>query len=141
MTALSLDVENVPVHNQDSIRFSLADQSINIQQLHLVGDGTDLAAHGSVRLSGARALELTADGRLDLKLLSSFDPDFTSSGLVTMKLTVGGTVAEPLPQGRLEVANGALSYATLPSGLSELNGSLLFTRDQVHVETLTARTG
>src|SRR6202034_2430335 len=83
----------------------------------------------------------TADGRFDLKLLSSFDPDFSSSGLVTMKLAVGGTIAEPLPQGHIQVANGALSYATLPSGLSELNGSLLFTRDHVHVETLTARTG
>jgi translocation and assembly module TamB len=141
LTALALDIENVKLHNQDPIRFTLANQVVNIQQVHMLGEGTDLTAHGSVQISGARALELTADGRLDLKLLSSFDPDFTSSGLVTMKLTVGGTVAEPLPQGRLEVANGALSYATLPSGLSELNGSLLFTRDQVHVETLTARTG
>jgi translocation and assembly module TamB len=39
------------------------------------------------------------------------------------------------------VANGSLSYATLPSGLSDLNGSLVFTRDRIHVETLTARTG
>jgi len=46
-----------------------------------------------------------------------------------------------LPQGHLEVTNGSLSYAGLPSGLSELNGSLLFTRDRLHVETLTARTG
>jgi translocation and assembly module TamB len=39
------------------------------------------------------------------------------------------------------VTNGSLSYAGLPSGLSELNGSLLFTRDRIHTETLTARTG
>jgi translocation and assembly module TamB len=71
----------------------------------------------------------------------AFAPDLTSSGLVTMNMTVGGTLADPLPQGHLQVANGSLSYATLPSGLSELNGSLLFTRDRVHIETLTARTG
>jgi len=141
LSALFLDVENVKVRNQDSIRFSLADRSISIQQLHLVGEGTDLTAHGSIQLTGARALDLTADGRLDLKLLSSFDPDFSSSGLVTMRLTVGGTLAEPLPQGRFQMSNGALSYAGLPSGLSELNGSLLFTRDRLHIETLTAHTG
>ena len=141
LSALSLDVENVKVHNQDSIRFDLANRSITIQQLHLVGEGTDLTAHGSIQLSGARSLDLTADGRLDLKLLSGFDPDFTSSGLVTMNLTVGGTLAEPLPQGRFQVSNGALVYAGLPSGLSELNGSLLFTRDRIHIETLTVRTG
>jgi translocation and assembly module TamB len=141
LTALSLDVENVKVHNQDPIRFSLANQSLDIQQFHLLGDGTDLTAHGSVLLSGAHALDLTAEGRLDLKLLSSFDPDFASSGLVTMDLTVSGTLAEPLPQGHFQVTNGSLSYAGLPSGLSELNGSLQFTRDRLHIETLTARTG
>ena len=141
LTALSLDVENVKVHNQDSIRFSLASRSINIQQLHLLGEGTDLTVRGSMQLSGARTLDLTADGRVDLKLLSSFDPDFTSSGLVTMNMTVGGTLGEPLPQGSFQVANVALSFAGLPSGLSELNGSLLFTRDRIHIETLSARTG
>jgi translocation and assembly module TamB len=141
LTSVSLDVENVKLHNQDPIRFSFANQSVDIRQLHLVGDGTDLTAHGSMELSGKRALDLTADGRLDLKLLSSFDPDFTASGVVTMDLKVGGTLADPFPHGHLQVANGAISYAGLPSGLSELNGSLFFTRDRVLIETLTARTG
>lgn len=141
LTALSLDVEHLKVHNQDSVRFSLANQSINIQQLHVVGNGTDLTAHGSVELSGPRTLDLTADGRVDLKLVSTFDPNFTSSGIAIVNLKVGGTLGEPLPQGRFQVANAALSYAGLPSGLSELNGSLLFTRDHIHIETLTARTG
>ena len=141
LSAVAIDVENIKLHNQDPIRFALANQSVNIQQLHLVGEGTDLGVHGSIALSGARTLDLTADGRLDLKLLSSFDPDFTSSGLVTMDMTVGGSLAEPLPQGTFQVTHGALSYAGLPSGFSELNGSLLFTRDRIHIETLTARTG
>jgi translocation and assembly module TamB len=141
LSSVSLDVEHVKLHNQDPIRFSVANQSVNIEQLHLLGEGTDLTARGSMELSGKRSLDLSADGRVDLKLLSSFDPDFTSSGIVTMNLKVGGTLADPFPHGQLQVANGSLSYAGLPSGLSELNGSLFFTRDRVLIETLTARTG
>ena len=141
LTALSLDVEHVRVHNEDPIRVSLSQQLVNVQQLHLVGEGTDLTAHGSMQLSGARALDFTADGHLDLKLLSGFNSDFTSAGAIAMKVTVGGTLDEPMPQGSFQVTNGSISYAGLPSGLSELNGSLLFTRDHVHIETLTARTG
>jgi translocation and assembly module TamB len=141
LASVLLDVENVKVHSQDPIRFSVADRSVNIQQLHLVGDGTDLTVHGSVQLAGDRALHLTADGRLDLRLLSNAVPDLTSSGLVTMNVTVAGTLADPLPEGHFQLTNGSLSYAGLPSGLSELNGSLLFTRDRIHTETLTARTG
>ena len=141
LTSLSLDLENLKIHNQDPIRFSLANRSVGIQQLHVVGEGTDLTAHGSIQLSGDRTLDLTADGRVDLKLLSSFYPGVTSSGVATMNVFVGGTVAEPLPQGRLQVSGGSLSYAGLPSGLSELNGFLQFTRDRVHIESLTAHTG
>jgi translocation and assembly module TamB len=141
VNSLSLDVENVKLRNQDPIRLSISNQSVDIHQLHLLGEGTDLTAHGSVPYSGGRALDLTAEGHLDLKLLSSFDPDFTSSGLVTMNMTVGGTFDEPLPQGHFQVTDGSLSYAGLPSGLNGLNGSLLFTRDHIHIDTLTARTG
>ncbi|MGA8763368.1 MAG: translocation/assembly module TamB domain-containing protein, partial [Candidatus Sulfotelmatobacter sp.] len=138
---VSLDLDNVTLHNQDPIRFALADNVVRIEQLHLVGQGTNFAAHGSVHISGAREVDLTAEGRVDLKLVSTVDPDFTSSGLLSMNMTVGGTLAEPLPQGRLEVTNGSITYAGLPSGLSELNGSLVFTRDRVHIENLKARTG
>jgi translocation and assembly module TamB len=141
LSALSLDLEHVQLHNQDPVRFILADESINIQQLHMLGEGTDLTVHGSLQLSGTRTLDLAADGRLDLKLLSGFDPDLAASGLVTMNMTVAGSLTDPFPQGRLQFTNGSLSYATMPSGLSELNGSLIFTRDRAHIETLAARTG
>ncbi|MGB8914019.1 MAG: translocation/assembly module TamB domain-containing protein [Candidatus Sulfotelmatobacter sp.] len=141
LAALSLDLEHVKLTNQNPILFVIANQSINIEQFHMLGEGTDLTAHGSVQLSGSRALDLASDGHLDLKLLTGFYPNLTASGLVTMNMTVGGTLADPFPQGRLQFVNGSLSYSTLPSGLSEVSGSLLFTRDRFHIETLTARTG
>jgi translocation and assembly module TamB len=141
LTSLALDVENVKLRNQDPIRFSLANRTANIQQLHVVGEGTDFSGHGSIQLYGDRSLDLTADGHIDLKLLASVDANVTASGLVTINMTVGGTLADPLPEGHFQVSGGSLSYAGLPSGLSEVNGSLLFTRDRIHIDTLAARTG
>jgi translocation and assembly module TamB len=141
LAALSLDIENVKLNNQGPVRFVLANESVNLQQFHMLGEGTDLAVHGSVQLSGTRALDLTSEGHLDLKLLSGFSPDLAGSGLATLQMTVGGTLADPLPQGRLQFADGSLSYATLPSGLSGVSGSLIFTRDRAHIESLTAHTG
>jgi translocation and assembly module TamB len=141
LSGVSLDLENVKLQNQDPVRLILANQVINIERMHMVGEGTDLSAHGSMQLSGSRSLDLAADGHLDLKLLSGFDPDISASGLATLNMTVGGTVDDPLPQGRLQFSNGSLSYATMPSGLNGFDGSLLFTRDHAHIESLTARTG
>jgi translocation and assembly module TamB len=141
LTTLSLDVENMKLHQQETIRFSVANQALKIDQLHLLGEGTDFIARGSLQLGGDHALDLTADGGLDLKLLSAFDPNFTSTGRATMSVAVGGTLDEPLPQGRFQVTNGAIAYAGLPSGLTELNGSVTFSRDHLHIDTLAARTG
>jgi translocation and assembly module TamB len=141
LSDLSLEVAYAKLHNADAVRFTYAQQTLHLEQLHMAGEGTDLAAHGLVHFAGARDLDVAVDGKVDLKLMNSVNPDFTGSGLLAMDMTVGGTLSDPLPQGHLLVTNGSVAYAGLPSGLSEMNGSLVFTRDSLHIEKLTARTG
>jgi translocation and assembly module TamB len=138
---LDADVENVKIKNQGPIRFSMAEQTLQIDQFHLVGEDTDISATGKVRLSGERELDLRAQGRVNLKLIESLNPDFTSSGAVSVDLSVGGTVAKPLTQGQLKVDHGAIAYIDLPSALSDINGSLIFNQDRLQVQSLTAHTG
>jgi translocation and assembly module TamB len=135
------DIENMKLRNDGLIRFGIRDQQLSLAQLHLAGDVTDFTAHGTAQLSGEQKLDLQAEGQLNLKLVESFNPAFTSSGTVTMALTVAGTMPDPIVQGRLQVIDGAISYADLPSGLGGLNGSLLFDRNRLQIETLTGHTG
>ncbi|MGA2345369.1 MAG: translocation/assembly module TamB domain-containing protein, partial [Candidatus Sulfotelmatobacter sp.] len=140
-TDLFIDVEYAKLHNQGPVSFTYANQKAIIAPLHLVGEGTDVTGHGSIHFTGARELDLAADGQADLKLLSGIDPDLTASGLMSVHMTLGGTVPEPVPLGTIEIKNGAANYAGLPSGLSEMNGSLVFTRDSIHIVQLASRTG
>ena len=136
-----LDLEYAKVHNDGPARFTYADETLHIEPTHIVGDGTDITGHGSISWAGARNLDLTADGQVDIKLLSSFDPNLTASGMATVHVTLGGTISELQPQGRIELKNASASYAGLPSGATEMTGSIVFTRDRIHIEQLTARTG
>jgi translocation and assembly module TamB len=138
---ISIELEYAKLHNQGPVKFTYAQQSAHIEPTHMVGEGTDITGQGSIGFAGSQDLELSADGQIDLKLLGVIDPELTASGAMSIHMTVGGTVREPLPQGRIEIKNAAASYAGLPSGLSEMNGSLGFTRDSIHIEHLTARTG
>lgn len=140
-TDVYVEVEHAKLHNQGPVRFTYVQQVAHIEPLHMIGEGTDITGQGSISFAGARALDLTADGQFDLRLLTSLDPDISSTGLVSVHMTVGGSLDQPLPHGSIQVKNGALNYAGLPSGLSEMNGSLAFMRDRLHIETLTARTG
>ncbi len=141
LTSLAFNVDGVQLQNQDPVVFLIARESLRIQKLDLVGTGTGVTASGTVQLSGSHALDVTADGHADLKLLSTFDPNLTASGLASADLTIGGTLSDPQPEGQIHLADSAISYAGVPSGLTDLNGSLLFTRDRFHINSLAARTG
>ncbi len=138
---ISIELENAKLHNVGPARFTFAQQTIHIEPTHMVGEGTDITGHGSISWANPQDIDLAADGQIDLKLLGSFDPDLAASGVMSVHVTLGGTLDEPLPQGRIEVKNGSASYAGLPSGLGEMNGSLVFTKDRIHIEQFTARTG
>jgi translocation and assembly module TamB len=141
LTDLSTDVQNVKVRNDGPIRFTASSQSLNIEQFRLVGEGTDLSASGTVQLTGERQLDLHAQGRLNLNLIETLNPDFTSSGMVTVDVGFSGNIAKPIMLGRLQITNGGIAYVDLPSSLSDINGSLVFNQDRLQIETLTAHTG
>jgi translocation and assembly module TamB len=138
---LAIELETVKLHNQGPVTFTFDKQTIHIAPLHFVGDGTDVTGHGSIQFTAQRLLDLAADGQADLRLLGGFDPNLAASGGMTVHLTVNGSLSDPLPQGAVQISNATANYAGLPSGLSEMNGSLLFTRNRVHIDQLAARAG
>jgi translocation and assembly module TamB len=56
-------------------------------------------------------------------------------------LSAAGTVSSPVLQGRLEVKNTFVSHNDFPSGLSDLNGVLLFDQNRIQIENLNGTTG
>jgi translocation and assembly module TamB len=136
-----VDVENIKLGNSGPIQIALRNQVLYLEQLHLVGDVTDFNAKGSAQLSGDRALDLRGDGEVNMQLIESFNPDFTTAGTITTALSVTGTMKNPILQGKVQIVDGSISYVDLPSGLSGLNGSLVFTQDRLQIDSLTAHTG
>jgi translocation and assembly module TamB len=142
LTDLGLEVETAKLHNVGPVHATITTKSLQFDSTHMVGDGTDVVAHGSIGFVGdSPPLNLTADGQVDLKLLSTINSNFTGSGAMAVHMELGGTWAKPQPIGNIQIKNAAVSYAGLPSGLSEMKGSLTFTHDSIHIEQLTAKTG
>jgi translocation and assembly module TamB len=136
-----IEMENITVHNEGDIRFSLAQKRLQIEQLHLVGEGTDMSSEGSVELADGHQLDLRARGKLNMHLLSTYNQDFTAAGLVDADIAVSGTVSNPVLQGHLKIQNGSIAYIDAPSALSNINGSINFNRNRAEIENLTAYTG
>ncbi|HVZ17355.1 MAG TPA: translocation/assembly module TamB domain-containing protein, partial [Terriglobales bacterium] len=138
---LTATMEGVEVHNPEPIKISVVNQRLRIDSLHLVGTDTQLTASGTVNLSGHMRMDLRANGRLNLKMTQSFDPDINSGGFMDMNVSINGTVAKPAIVGEVKVTNGSVSLIDFPNGLSNINGTLLFNEERLQVQTLTAQTG
>ncbi|HKE33137.1 MAG TPA: translocation/assembly module TamB domain-containing protein, partial [Candidatus Angelobacter sp.] len=138
---LSANVENIKVHNDGPLKFSLINQAVHVDQFHLTGEETDLALSGDVNLGGSQALDLYGDAKLDMKLLQAFYPNLTSSGTANLVVHLAGTMNQPQMRGRMDITNGAISAVDLPNGLSQINGHLVFAQDRMQIESLRAHTG
>ena len=139
--SLGADIEHVQVQSVGPLRFEIADQILTIQQLHLAGTGTDFTAQGKAHLSGAQELDLRMDGSVNLTLLQSLNPKILARGNLGVNLNASGTLSQPVLQGRIEVKNTFVSHNDFPSGLSDLNGVLVFDRNRIQIEKLSGTTG
>ncbi len=135
------NIENLKIQNSGPLQFTLAQRTLTLQRFHLVGDGTDFEATGTAQFSPPGVLNLRANGTVNLKVVQTLNPDYMSSGMMTVALRVGGTTADPDLRGRVQITNGSLANIDLPSGLSNINGTLAFNQDRLRVQKLTAQTG
>lgn len=138
---LSAEVQNVKLHNDSPVRFSMDAEVARLEQFHLVGENTDVFVQASVGVAGDHALDLHTRGRFNLKLLRVYNPEITADGPVTFSIDAGGVLARPQWGGRFDLSDANISLADLPNGLSQINGTLVFQQDRIQIEKLTARSG
>ncbi|MCU0235155.1 MAG: translocation/assembly module TamB domain-containing protein, partial [Thermoanaerobaculales bacterium] len=98
---------------------------------------------GGGAATGLGALDLRADGRLDLALL---DPLLTGSGRrargkADLEARVTGTFGAPRVDGALRVAEGAFWDRSLGLVLTDVKGSVGLAGETLRAERLTARAG
>ena len=130
----------VSVQNQGPIVATLDRGVIHIQNAHMVGPQTDLQVTGTAPLHGD-GMNINAHGNANLALLRTFSPDIDSSGSITLAATVNGAIANPRIAGRIELHNGALTYADFGNGLANANGTIQFNGNAASVRNLTAESG
>ena len=141
LRSFSAEVEHVQVASVEPIRFEVTDQTLLIESFHMSGSGTDFTAHGQAHLTGEQEIDLGLDGSVNLTLLDSLNPKILARGNLGLNLSATGTLKDPILQGRVDVKNTFISHNDFPSGLSDLNGVLMFDRNRIQIQNLSGTTG
>jgi translocation and assembly module TamB len=134
-------VQGIELSNPEPIRANMMNQVVQIESFRLVGQDTEMNARGRIDLTADPRFRVRANGRMNLKLIQSLNPDMSSEGLIDFNMNLGGLIKKPTMQGEIRITNGSFNLIDFPNGLSNVNGSLLFTEDRVQVQSLTAHTG
>lgn len=130
----------ITIANRGPIQLALDRGVVRILNARVTGPNTDIEASGSGSVTG-RNLNLSLRANADLSLAQDFDRDIYSGGNVTIAATVRGNLPKPLVNGRLALQNAAFSAASLPLGVSNANGAIVFNGNNAQIRTLTAESG
>jgi translocation and assembly module TamB len=135
------EIQDVKLHNQAPLRFTIGNQIATVEQLHIVGTDTDITGTGKVELTGAGHVDLHGNGHVNLAIVHSLNRGISSSGQMTFTVNAIGKLDDPSLSGNMQIADGTFALSDLPNGLSQINGTLSFDTNRLRVQKLTAKTG
>jgi translocation and assembly module TamB len=139
--AFTVELAKIPIHSVGPIELSLADSKVMLDRMTVAAEDTNLSIGGSIDFKGERRLDLYAKGHLNVALIHVLDKEITAYGTTDADVTVRGTMAKPVMEGRVVIAHAGFSVIDMPAGLGELNGTMVFNQDRLEVERLSGRVG
>ncbi|MGB6623462.1 MAG: translocation/assembly module TamB domain-containing protein, partial [Candidatus Acidiferrales bacterium] len=141
LSRLSFDYEYVKLQNEGPIRLTYRESEVRIEQATLSGPDTNFQLSGDALLTGSKALNLKISGAINLRLASALFPDLNARGATQLNASITGTLSNPQIVGQAKVENASAHYGDFPAGLSNLNGSVVFDRNRLVFDNVTAQAG
>ena len=141
LTRLAINYAYVSLENTGPVRLQYRAKEVRIQSATLNGTDTNLELSGSASFAGDHALNLRANGGMNLRLLSVFAPKMDAQGPARVDAGIAGTFDSPRVTGQVEIQDASFRYGDFPAGLSHVKGDLIFDTTRMVFDNLTAESG
>jgi translocation and assembly module TamB len=132
---------NFAIQNQGNLTIALNHSKVTIQNFNLTSPYAKFALAGSATLTSPTALDVRANADINLEALEAFSSQIFSAGQVQLNATVAGPLNKPDINGRLQLAKASFNMMSMPNGISDANGTILFNGTEAVVQDITGRTG
>jgi hypothetical protein len=138
--SMTLRLFDYVVRNDGPIRLGYDQETVRVNQLRLVGEGTRLDVGGTIGV-GSRQIAIKATGDANLGILQGFMRDLRSSGQADLAAEITGPIDNPVFSGQASIAGGRIRHFSLPHALEAVNGRVTFDARGLRLDGLTARLG
>lgn len=136
--SLDLRLFDYRLRNDQPLRFAFDRNVLQLRQLALVGEDTELRLSGEVNV-GQDQIDVRAAGATNLAVLQGFFRDIRSSGRAELSAAIRGPIANPVFSGSATVTGGRIRYSGLPHSIQAINGRVVFGREGLQMDGLTAQ--
>jgi translocation and assembly module TamB len=127
--------------NSAPIAAHLTNSTVTVESAHFAGPSTDISITGKAALQPRLALDLRANGHINLALLHDFNRDFIASGGIVTDASIRGDLNSPQINGRIEFQNAAFNVTDLPNGISNATGAITFSGNRATIQNFSGDTG
>jgi translocation and assembly module TamB len=142
-TEFSLLVGDTPfiATNPLAVRFDM--NAVTVDNAQFSGGGSNLTISGTKALSDNAVNNLTAEGKLNLRILDVLSRDTFFTGISDVSIRLTGTNAEARLVGSASLANASFStfVGSQTVAVNRINGRVLFTSNQAQIDQLTGYLG
>ena len=121
----------------------LTANQVIFDRTQFTGSGTNLALDGAIAIAEGGKQSLSIDGRLNLRVLNGFSPDFFASGTGDVAVRVAGAYDQPsiIGTASLSGASVAVLLGNDRWQISNIRSVLRFNANQAQIESLTGTMG
>jgi TamB, inner membrane protein subunit of TAM complex len=138
--SLDLKLFDYRLKNKGTIDLSLDRHILKVDQLNLIGEGTELQVQGQVAFD-RNEISVQASGDGNLGILQGFYRDLRSRGTAAIKAQIGGPLDKPVFAGSADVTDGRIRVLSIPNSIDAINGRLSFDADGIRLDDVAARVG
>lgn len=140
-TQARIEAEGMALLNAGPLEFSLDRDLFTVNQFHLLGTDTDLQASGTLGLHGARPIQASLHGDVNLALLHVLDPQVQSAGRLLIQARVQGELSHPQPEGTIQIQNGSLAESGVPIAFDHMQSRIRLSGNRATLDQFTAHAG
>ena len=127
------------VVNQGDIVLTATPREVTLNRVMFTGEGTSVTLEGTLSRDASRS-NLTVNGEINLKLLSSFTPTIFTTGIAQLQASIVGKLESPQLRGVANLRDVGVRILDFPISMARGNGQIRFTSNQAVIENFVGTT-
>ncbi len=134
------EAQTYTLTNQGDVVITASPKEVTLKSVTFTGEGTSISLGGTISREETVKSNLTIDGEINLRLISSFTQDIFVTGIAKVDASITGALTSPRLLGTVDLRDVGARVVGVPVSINQGQGLIRFTASQVVIDNFNAST-